>query len=294
MEADQMLFHAVNLIEAGNKTDGREMLKRVIGEHPNNADALFVFAQYCGKRSQSITALEQVLLLEPDYPGAREALERIKLMPPTQPLPPQTSHSAFVALEVDDPWSKALQVDPALPPVVPGKITRPPKKEKQPGLSKGLIAAAAGLFGVLVIVGLALAALLLSGQPPTVLAGAAPSATVESLPAAPATMPPVTLTPRPYHTPTATPDPCTCAAVETYMSSHLTRVNQLLAEMALTTKKLKRNTLKDAELATLVQSATQMYTAGRLSYPASLHFCLPDPDRALKQVLPAGPITRHH
>ncbi|PWH11764.1 MAG: hypothetical protein DDG60_16440 [Anaerolineae bacterium] len=259
MDSDQILLRAINLIEAGNKADGRELLRQTVQAEPLNADAWYLYARYCGKRSQAIEALQQVLNLDPAYPNAREALERLVAeTPPATTLPkPQP---AFVPLEKDDPWNQALQPDPASAPIVPGKIKKEKKKTVQ--IPRWFLAALAGLFGCLVLgcIGLGMAVML--NRPGNVRAQAIPSPAGPQIPITGSTPQP-TLALRPYQTPTPTPDPCTCQAVETYMNAHLARVNQLLTDMDFVAQQLNKKTLKASEAESLAQNAANLYEAQR-------------------------------
>lgn len=258
MDSDQILLRAINLIEAGNKADGRELLKQTVQVEPLNADAWYIFAQYCGKRDQAIEALEHVLKLEPDYPGAREALGRIapEIPPPAAELPkPQP---AFVTLEKDDPWAEALTPDPGAPPILPGKA--PKKKKKDLRMPKWFIATAASLFGCLVFGCIGIGMLMVFNRPGSVRADANPSPSSPLIPVTGSTPQP---TLRPYQTATPTPDPCTCEAVDAYMNSHLARVNQLLADMDFAANRLKKKTLPAQEAQTLARNAAQLYESQR-------------------------------
>ncbi len=259
MDSDQILLRAINLIEAGNKADGRELLRQTVQAEPLNADAWYIYARYCGKRGQAVEALQQVLKLDPTYPNAREALERIasEIPPAAELLKPQP---AFVTLEKDDPWAASLTPDPDAPPILPGKT--PKKKKKAVRIPKWFIATAASLFGCLVFGCLGIGMLMIFNRPGSVRAEAVPSPANPLIPVTGSTPRP-TLALRPYQTATSTPDPCTCEAVEAYMNAHLARVNQLLADMDFAANRLKKKTLKASEAETLAQNAARLYEAQR-------------------------------
>ncbi len=267
MNSDQILLHAIHLIEAGNKTDGRELLKQTVQAEPFNADAWYTYAQFCGNREQAIDALKHVLKIEPEYPGARVALERIApATPPPVELPkPQP---AFVTLEKDDPWAESLQPNASTPPIVPGKM--PTKKKKKSQTPKWFIASVIVLLSFLVFGCLGISAFVLLNQPENLQVKTIP---ILDNPVIPVTghTPEATLTLRAYQTPTSTPDPCTCQTVEIYMNSHRVRVNQLLADMDFAARRLKKKTLNAQETQTLVLNATQMYESQRAeSFPPCL------------------------
>lgn len=260
MDSDQILLRAINLIEAGNKADGRELLKQTVQAEPLNADAWYIYARYCGKRGLAAEALQQVLKLDPTYPNAREALERIapETPPPAAELPkPQP---AFVTLEKDDPWAESLTPDPGAPPILLGKT--PKKKKKGFRIPKWFIATAASLFGCLVFGCLGIGILMIFNRPGSVRAERVPSPVNPLIPVTGSTPHP-TLVLRPYQTATSTPDPCTCEAVDAYMNTHLARVNQLLADMDFAANRLKKKTLKASEAETLAQNAARLYEAQR-------------------------------
>ncbi len=259
MDSDQILLRAINLIEAGNKADGRELLRQAVQAEPLNADAWYIYARYCGKRGQAVEALQQVLKLDPTYPNAREALERIapEIPPSVAELPkPQP---AFVTLEKDDPWAESLTPDPGAPPILPGKT---PKKKKDFRMPKWFIATVASLFGCLVFGCLGIGMLMIFNRPGSVRADAVPSPANPLIPVTGSTPQP-TLALRPYQTATATPDPCTCEAVDAYMNTHLARVNRLLADMDFAANRLEKKTLKASEAETLAQNAARLYEAQR-------------------------------
>lgn len=257
MDSDQILLRAINLIEAGNKADGRELLRQTVQAEPYNTDAWYIYARYCGKRGQAIEALRQVLKLDPAYPNAREALERITLeAPPPAELPkPQP---AFIPLEQDDPWAESLKPDPGAPPILPVKA----QKKKGFRMPKWFIAAAASLFGCLVFGCLGIGMLVIFNRTDKVRAEVNPSPASPLIPVT-GSSPQPTLILRPYQTATATPDPCSCEAINSYMNSHLARVNQLLADMDFAASRLKKKTLKEQDAQTLAWNATQMYEAQR-------------------------------
>lgn len=259
MDSDQILLHAINLIEAGNKTDGRELLRQTVQAEPYNPDAWYIYAQYCGKRDQAVYAIEQVLKLEPDYPGAREALTRIApdALPPIEQVKPQP---AFVPLEKDDPWVDALRPDANAPAIVPGKIVN--KKKKNFQAPKWFIAATASMLGCLFFACLGISALALVNHPGFARTEVI-SSPVENIIPVTGNTPEPTFTAQPYRPPTATPDPCTCEAVETYMSAHLARVNQLLAEMDTVKNKLNQKGFQAQDAAILTQNASKMYETQR-------------------------------
>lgn len=259
MDSDQILMRAINLIEAGNKADGRELLRQTVQEEPLNVDAWYIYARYCGKRDIAVEALQQVLKLDPNYPNARDVLERISPeTPPPAELPkPQP---AFVALEKDDPWAEALTPDPGAPPILPGKT--PKKKKKDLRIPKWFIATTASLLGCLVFGCLGIGMLMIFNRPGSVRAETVPSPVNPLIPITGNTPHP-TLALRPYETATSTPDPCTCEAVDAYMNTHLARVNQLLTEMNSAANRLKKKTLKASEAETLAQNASRLYEAQR-------------------------------
>lgn len=259
MDTDQILLRAINLIEAGNKADGRELLRQTVQADPLNADAWYIYARYCGKRGQAIEALQQVLKLDPNYPNARESLERIAPEAPTSAEVPKPQ-PAFVTLEKDDPWAESLRPDPHAPPIVPGKT--PKKKKKSFHIPKWSLTAVASLFGCLVFGCLGIGILMILNRPGNVRAEANYPTPSPLIPVTGNTPQP-TLALRPYQTATPTPDPCTCEAAESYMNAHLTRVNQLLADMDFAAKRLKKKTLKAAEAETLARNAVRLYEAQR-------------------------------
>jgi len=196
-ETQSALARAYELVEAGQYADARAILDPILAAEPNNADAWWVYAHSVTTAEEGRAALENVVRIDPRYPGASELLGQARSLAPavpdvsTSPAPPISIPEEAVG-EPDD-------FDTDFDDLVDTRQRRAaPPEQKRGGVP--LLPIALGLAGLVVIALLVLPSLLPAPSPtpedstnvavaPT--EGANTAATEE----APATARPPTITP---------------------------------------------------------------------------------------------------
>lgn len=95
-ETQAALSRAYELVEAGQYEQARAILAPILAANPNNADAWWVYAHAVTTPEDGRSALENVIRIDPRYPGAVELLQQAReLSPvnpnvPSAPMPPGT------------------------------------------------------------------------------------------------------------------------------------------------------------------------------------------------------------
>ena len=74
----ETLDKAFSLIEQDRHEEARDMLKPLLSEDKNNPDVWWLYAHAVSDPVEARDALNAVLLLEPDYPGATELLQSLR------------------------------------------------------------------------------------------------------------------------------------------------------------------------------------------------------------------------
>jgi tetratricopeptide (TPR) repeat protein len=98
-ETQAALSRAFELVEAGKNEEARAILDPILAANPRNADAWWVYAHAADDPDKGQAALEKVLNINPDYPGAAEllALARERFMEEETAAPPPPSLPEDVA-----------------------------------------------------------------------------------------------------------------------------------------------------------------------------------------------------
>ena len=218
---DAILQTAFDLIEQGEPEQAEIVLAPLL-ETENDSPALWWIYAHAVRDSQvGLAALERVLQLDPDYPGARELREQTAL--------------AQSAREVEQAAASAQTSDAAPGEIDDWEALQPQVEQaaQSSKLRKGLVAVAAVALliaagGLLVVSGeldiTALSALIAPSPAPQVVVIAVPTETEPSL------TPPPTETEMP---PTATPTPVPTKTAVPVTSSPQTRAFISLAAVAL-------------------------------------------------------------
>ncbi len=266
MNSEQLIEQGIRLIQAGNKIKGRDLLREAVESDPGNPDAWYAYAEFCGKRDEAIYCLEQVLVLDPNYPRARETLEEISNpgRKTAAPPPAAASHTpAFIGTD-EYPWLESetsFQPDETPFENIPAQPATPQKTSRKKGLGgipRKWLLVAASAFGVLCLCALALGIyIVMNLNPGTVVAASAP--TQPAAPAAPTDTPLPTPTKFVYKTPTPTPDPCTCDATGAYLTRFMERLNRMLGEMNEASAKMDKGRFTPQDAVILSQSASILY-----------------------------------
>lgn len=140
-ETQSALSRAFELVEAGQYDDARAILDPILAANPNNADAWWVYAHAVTTPEDGRMALENVIRIDPRYPGAAELLEqarelspnaaKVTSVPPPPGTIPEESQPEFDFLEPDlddvQATSRARPVQPiAEQPTSPKRSTALP------------------------------------------------------------------------------------------------------------------------------------------------------------------------
>ncbi|MBE0690350.1 MAG: tetratricopeptide repeat protein, partial [Anaerolineae bacterium] len=75
---NSILSQAYALIEADQHEDAVELLKPLLAEHSNSADAWWLYAHAVTDIDDAHAALQTVLALDPQYPDARNLMEQLE------------------------------------------------------------------------------------------------------------------------------------------------------------------------------------------------------------------------
>ncbi len=102
-ETQAALSRAFELVEAGNNEEARAILDPILAANPNNADAWWVYAHAADDPAEGQRALEKVVSINPEYPGASDLLEMARerfaeeeaAMPSRPQVPPSLPEADF-------------------------------------------------------------------------------------------------------------------------------------------------------------------------------------------------------
>jgi hypothetical protein len=107
---DQTLSQAYSLIEAGNPQEAKRLLQALTVTEKNNADVWWVYAHAVDEPDTARQALNNVLRIDPDYPGARDLLTTLE-------------NNALAdddfGFDINDDETSQIPAAPALPPTLP-------------------------------------------------------------------------------------------------------------------------------------------------------------------------------
>ena len=98
----QDLTKAFELIEQERHDAALEILEPLLQEARNNPDVWWLYAHATADREKARDALNMVLLLKPDYPGASQLLERLRAEPVSVDTHPITSSPAYTPPTLPD------------------------------------------------------------------------------------------------------------------------------------------------------------------------------------------------
>ncbi len=90
------LSRAHGLVEAGDLDEARAIVEPILAADPDNADAWWIYAHSVTSPEEGRMALDNVLRLNPNYPGAAELLELADKEAPPRPKITPISHPASV------------------------------------------------------------------------------------------------------------------------------------------------------------------------------------------------------
>ena len=75
---DQSLTHVYTLIESGKLSEARVVLAPMLEKNADNADVWWVYVHAVEDPADAQTALNNVLRIDPDYPGANKLMQALK------------------------------------------------------------------------------------------------------------------------------------------------------------------------------------------------------------------------
>lgn len=107
-ETQAKLNLAFEKVEAGNLDEAVALLKPVLDADPDNADAWWIYTHAVSDPQDARRALQNVLRLSPDYPGAADVLAVLDADFPAPSAPPMS--------EAERPKIKRLSATPPPPP----------------------------------------------------------------------------------------------------------------------------------------------------------------------------------
>jgi thioredoxin-like negative regulator of GroEL len=77
MDTSQLIQQAIELGNAGEKSEARRILAQVVQQEPKNARAWYLLSQLVVKQDQVVYCLSKVIEIEPDNQKAFERLQQI-------------------------------------------------------------------------------------------------------------------------------------------------------------------------------------------------------------------------
>lgn len=173
-ETQSPLARAYDLVEAGELDEARALLESVLDADTENADAWWIYAHAVTDPETGRKALENVLSIDPNYPGAAELLAQAEELSPPKPkitpLAPDTMPEAPTGLPEDEITTP------------PKAVTSKPTQRKQPPPPTPARRSPFPMIAVVAVIVIALVLLVLllqnNGTP---LAASTPTAVVEAL-----------------------------------------------------------------------------------------------------------------
>lgn len=90
-ETRSALRQAFDAIEAGDLESARAIIEPILVVEPDNADAWWVYSHAISDPEEAMTALDNVVRIDPEYPGAGELLSTLRERLPRRPVQPVTS-----------------------------------------------------------------------------------------------------------------------------------------------------------------------------------------------------------
>lgn len=165
-ETQSPLARAYDLVEAGQYDEARAVLDAVLAEDEENADAWWIYAHAVTDVEMGRQALENVLRIDPNYPGAAELLEQADEMSEPTPKPDITPLSPTSMPEAPDilPEDEFPEPEPVSPQPAQRRTAKkapapPPAPRRSPFPVIAVVA-------IIVIALVLLILLLQTGNPP--------------------------------------------------------------------------------------------------------------------------------
>jgi hypothetical protein len=156
------LTRAYELIEEGKSEEARALIEPIIEAEPSNADAWWILAHAVSDPTKARQALQNVLKLNPSYPGANELLSILN-----EQYPPETPGmvSPPVPKVVAPPPVSAVDEPDFVAPAASAPVVIV-QESNESGLSPVLMGAA--VAAVVLVLTLLLLALIQGGNPPEI------------------------------------------------------------------------------------------------------------------------------
>ncbi len=116
------LLQAYNWIKEGKKAEAEALLIRILGNDEKNADAWWLLANALTDPAEQSEALDQLLEIRPGDEKAQKMLARLRLTPPSSPVPPRPTPSSASRTAASPPPPVSR---PAAPPPPVSRPTDP-------------------------------------------------------------------------------------------------------------------------------------------------------------------------
>jgi hypothetical protein len=126
---DNLYQQAVECFKAGDKPKTKLLLEEFIKSEPNNADALFGLSMCSNTFDHRKYYLERVLAINPNYPKAREALDKLIAEQPKVTIPAQATSQPINPPKKDTPPTNQVYKYTTLPPEEPKELTKIPNSQ---------------------------------------------------------------------------------------------------------------------------------------------------------------------
>lgn len=149
-DTQSALSRAYELVESGKYEDARAILDPVIAANPDNADAWWVYAHAVNTPEDGRRALENVVRIDPRYPGAAELLAQARELAPHSPEPSALPPPPISMPEIGEPDTYDFD-DEDEPAATRSRSAASPAPATS-GRGSGLILAVLALIAVLVVV----------------------------------------------------------------------------------------------------------------------------------------------
>lgn len=131
MSANEEVRRAIQLLQAGKRTEARELLKRVLAQNRGDVFAWAAMVQVSDRREEVVFCLNQVLRLKPDDPWATNYLCRLE-EPATQPAPASKRVPPFTPSSGPGGDQSVRSIRPQ---ALPAQPSEPLDQEEQAGSS---------------------------------------------------------------------------------------------------------------------------------------------------------------
>jgi hypothetical protein len=148
----EALQRAFELLESNQDAEARAVLEPLLREHPDNADAWWIYSHATEDPLEARRALRNVLRIDPEYPEAAETMRMLDLEhPEVVPDAPDLPEIPAASADIDEE-PEFLSEAPVARPVPSAAAYPPPTPRRQPSRFPWWIAAVLALVVIIVLV----------------------------------------------------------------------------------------------------------------------------------------------